>query len=126
MNSPLSDTDLDRLDSLGVPHRRSGERRMEAIVNNAWMRFLQLVLSVLVSGVALPMVGWGLVTVIDRLTLIDSKLFALQLANAESAIKLSTAQKDAADALEGVRMLRERVLSLEIKFGSTQPPRGTP
>ena len=118
-----AESDYGQLDH---PHRRMGEKRLEAIVNNAWLRFLQFLLSFFVTAIALPTAVWGLNTVIDRLNGIDSKLFALQLRDAENAIKLAQAQKDAAEAIAQVNALRERMLAVEIRQGALPPTRGAP
>lgn len=91
------------------PHRRQAERRLEALANNALLRVAQF----LVTGIAMPLIGWGMTTVIERLNSIEAQLVAARVASATTELRMLANEKGIAEISASQRDLRERVLSLE-------------
>ena len=99
-------------DLYGAPHRRSTERKLEAIANSALLRVLQFVL----TGVAVPLIGWSMGTVLDRLNGIEAQFGAWRVTSATTELRMLQTEKALADVSASERTLRERVLALEFQL----------
>lgn len=104
------------------PHRRSAERRLEALANNALLKVLQFAL----TGIALPAIGFGINSVINRMESLEQKFIAQDKADATKEIRLISVEKDMAELSSSNLSLRDRVLQLEFQSRMQQNVKGTP
>ena len=104
------------------PHRRNGERRLEALANNALLKVLQFAL----TGIALPAIGFGINTMINRMDSLESKFIAQDKADATKELRLLSVEKDVAETTSSTLALRDRVLALEFQTRMQQNMKGTP
>lgn len=108
-------------DKPGKPHRRSGEQRLEALANNALLKVLQFAL----TGIALPAIGFGINTMINRMDSLEQKFIAQDKADATKELRLLAAEKELAETSSSHQALRDRVLSLEFQSRLSQNTKGT-
>lgn len=105
-------TDLDTGPSpLDHPTRRRGEVRLEAIANNALLKIVQFV----ITGVALPAIGFGINSMVTRLDRLEQKFIATDKDNATREMRLMAAEKTLSELSASHQTLRERLLSLEFQ-----------
>lgn len=104
------------------PHRRSGEQRLQALANSALLKVLQYAL----TGIALPAIGFGINTMINRMDSLESKFIAQDKADATKELRLLSVEKDVAETTSSTLALRDRVLALEFQTRMQQNMKGTP
>jgi hypothetical protein len=102
-------------------HRRRGEIRLESIANNALLKVLQFAL----TGIALPAIGFGINTMINRMDSLEAKFIAQDKSSATADLRLLQVEKLANETAAANQSLRERVLSLEFQ-ARIPPQKGTP
>jgi hypothetical protein len=103
------------------PHRRNGERRLEALANNALLKVLQFAL----TGIALPAIGFGVNSVINRMGSLEQQFIQQDKANATRELRLLSNEKEVAELVASNLALRDRVLSLEFQARMSQSMKGT-
>lgn len=109
-------------DKAPKPHRRSGEQRLEALANNALLKVLQFAL----TGVALPAIGFGINTMINRMDSLETKFIAQDKADATKELRLIQVEKLVAETSSSNLALRDRVLSLELQTRLQRDTKGNP
>lgn len=102
------------------PHRRSGERRLEALANNALLKVMQFV----ITGVALPAIGFGISAVLTRMDKLEQQFQAQHVVAATTELRMLQAEKAVSEATAAERNLRDRVLALEYQTRGYIPPTG--
>lgn len=112
----MSDYDTAPGDIDARPHRRAGERKLDAIANSALLRVAQLVITFVITSIAVPLIGWGLSTALDRLNSIEAQFQAQRVSSATTELRILTTERSLAEARSAERDLRERVLSLEFQL----------
>lgn len=110
------------LDDRERPHRRTGERRLEALANNALLKVMQFAL----TGIALPAIGFGINTMINRMDSLELKFIAQDKADATKELRLIQVEKLVAETSSSNLALRDRVLSLELQTRLQRDTKGTP
>lgn len=104
------------------PHRRTGERRLEALANNALLKVLQFAL----TGVAMPAIGLGINNMINRMDSLEKRFIAQDKADATKEIRLIQVEKMVAETSSSNLALRDRVLSLELQTRMSRDTKGNP
>jgi len=104
------------------PHRRSGEQRLQALANSALLKVLQYAL----TGIALPAIGFGINTMINRMDSLEAKFIAQDKADATKELRLLQAERLLAETASSNLALRDRVLSIELQSRMQQNMKGTP
>lgn len=101
----------------GRQHRRRGEQRLEAIANSALLRVLQFA----VTGIALPLIGYGTTAMLGRMDTIEKQLQQQSVVTATTELRMLQAEKAVAETAINERNLRERVLALEYQMRTPAP-----
>lgn len=104
------------------PHRRSGEQRLQALANSALLKVAQYAL----TGIALPLIGIGINTMINRMDSLEAKFIAQDKADATKELRLLSVEKDVAETTSSTLALRDRVLSIELQSRMQQTVKGNP
>lgn len=104
------------------PLRRTGERRIEALANNALLKVLQLAL----TGVALPAIGYGITAVIGRMDTLERQFIAQDKSDATRELRLLSLEKTVSETFASNQTLRDRVLALEFETRMQKSTKGTP
>lgn len=78
---------------LDHPTRRRGELRLEAIANNALLKILQF----LITGIALPAIGFGINAMVTRMESLEQKFIAQDKANATGELRLVSTERAVAE-----------------------------
>jgi len=98
------------------PHRRVMDHKLDAIANSSLLR---VIFSSLLM-IALPLAGWAMSTMLDRLNKIEANQNAVQVGGAIVQVRMMDLEKqrEAADAMR-VRM-NERLMKAEFALEQVQ------
>lgn len=114
-----ADTEPGALDnSHGYKRRMSDHHKLQALADSAFLKVAQYA----VTGIAIPLIGWGLSAVLDRLNSIDRsvnqfttqaattelRLQQVERAQAEQGTALRTLQSESTQHSYEIRRLEER------------------
>lgn len=99
---------------LGQPHRRAMEKKLQTFSESVGVRLALFVLQAVIA-IALPLVGWGMSTVIDRLNKIDAALTVQSVTSATTDLRVLNLERSRDELALRLSDARDKVLVLEFQ-----------
>jgi hypothetical protein len=103
--------------------RRMSDHKIQALAESAYLKVLQYA----VTAIALPVVGWSLSTVLDRLNRIDEAINRQTTNAATVELRLQQIERGNSDRDVALRLLTEKVVRHDYQLErveEAQRPRG--
>jgi hypothetical protein len=108
-HDPLPSSNFGELEK---PRRRMADHKLEAVANSALLRVLQYA----ITGIALPVIGYGMTSILDRLGKFEEAVNKANQINATVELRLTNSERSNFERDTQLKLLTEASIRHEIEI----------